>query len=79
MKMNLSFLTLAELRETREEWMGAFRALSTGVKSYTLGSREVTRYDIDEVAKVLAEIGAEIEAKTSTRRLRSGRLVPRDG
>lgn len=78
-ELNVSFLTDAELVEMREAWMGAFRAVSTGVKNYMLGTRMLTRYDIDDITDMLAALDEEQKRRTGSRRLRAGRFVPRDG
>lgn len=81
MSRDFSFLTDEELREMRAAWMDALRALSTGVRNYMLGSRMVTRYDMDDIVRVLQAIADEIQMRKQggRARRRGGRILPRDG
>lgn len=57
----MSTFTRTELLELREAWKAAFKACATG-KSYKIDDRELTRYDLDEIRKMLGWIESQLEA-----------------
>ena len=50
--------TLAEAKTGLANWKAALTAAATG-KAYTIGSRQLTRYDLPEIRRTIAEF-AEI-------------------
>ncbi len=72
-------LTLAEARLLRADYFAALRAISTG-KSYTIGSRILTRADEKFVAERFARYDGLVDALASggTAGVRVTRIVPRD-
>ena len=77
--MDFSFLTTPELREQRKAYYDAYTALSSGVKSYMLGSRQITRFDLSEIREELRGLSQELAIREGGAKPRCGRLVPRDG
>jgi hypothetical protein len=72
-------LTLAEAQQLRADYYSALRAIATG-KSYTIGSRSLTRADERFVSEQFAKYDALVEAlqNGSTAGARITRIVPRD-
>lgn len=66
--------------EMLDLWLAAEKALTTG-KTYTIGTRSLTRVDLDEVAERINywtnEI-ARLDNLLNGRRGRAWRIVPRD-
>lgn len=54
-----SIWTRRELLEMIADWKAAYRAASTG-KSYAIGSRTLTRYDLSEIRKQLEWLESEL-------------------
>ena len=57
----MSTFTRIELLELRERWKEALKACATG-KSYRIDDRELTRYDLDEIRRMLGWIEAQLAA-----------------
>lgn len=72
-------LTLTEAQALRADYFAAMRALATG-KSYTIGSRTLTRADERFVEQQFQKYDALVEALTAGRTAgaRVIRAVPRD-
>jgi hypothetical protein len=72
-------LTLAEAQQLRADYYAALRALAGG-KSYTIGSRTLTRSDEKFVTEQFQKYDALVDALTagSTAGARAIRVVPRD-
>lgn len=58
--------TLAEARAELEAWKEAKRAAATG-KSYTIGRRALTRYDLVEINREIAFFGEIVDTLSSGR------------
>ena len=56
--------SLEEARQELELWKEAKRAAATG-KSYQMGSRQLTRYDLSEIDKQIAFFAKAVEALAS--------------
>ncbi|MCL2791089.1 MAG: DUF6148 family protein [Desulfobulbus sp.] len=52
--------TLSEAQTALANWKAAMRAASTG-KAYTIGSRQLTRYDLAEIRRTIADFAAIID------------------
>jgi len=72
--------TITEARELLALWKECERALVTGqVKSYKIGSRELTMLDIAEIREQIRYFASEINALTGASRSRKvATVVPRD-
>lgn len=72
-------LTLDEARLLRADYLAALRALSTG-KSYTIGTRTLTRADEKFVAEKFAEYDRIVTALEAGKPdgVSAFRIVPRD-
>ena len=57
----MSMWTREELLSLLADWKAAYKAASTG-KSYTIGSRTLTRYDLDEIRAQIDWISSELAA-----------------
>ena len=57
----MSMWTREELLSLLADWKAAYKAASTG-KSYTIGSRTLTRYDLSEIRDQIDWISAELAA-----------------
>lgn len=57
----MSLFTRAELQEMIAQWKAAYKAAATG-KSYSIGSRTLTRYDLSEIRAQLEWLEKEREA-----------------
>lgn len=57
----MSIFTQTELLELREQWKAALKACATG-KSYRIDDRELTRYDLDEIRRMLGWIEDQLAA-----------------
>lgn len=72
--------TLEEAREMLQMWKDCEKALASGtVKSYRIGTRELTMLDIDEITRQINRYSNMVDAlsgKVSTSRVRC--VVPRD-
>lgn len=75
-----SAYTLAEAREQLELWKECERSLADGqAKSYRIGSREFTAFDLNEVAKRIEYFANLVNALSGrVRTSRVVRVVPRD-
>lgn len=75
-----SAYTLAEAREQLEMWKECERSLADGqAKSYRIGSREFTAFDLNEVAKRIEYFANLVNALSGrVRTSRVVRVVPRD-
>ena len=56
-----SIWSRAELLDLIAQWKAAYRAAATG-KSYSIGSRTLTRYDLPEIRKQLEWLEEELAA-----------------
>ena len=56
--------TLTEARQELETWKEAKRAAATG-KAYTIGSRQLTRYDLAEINREVAFFAGLVDAMVS--------------
>jgi hypothetical protein len=72
-------LTLAEAQALRAAYLAAQEAIATG-KSYTIGTRTLTRADEAFIARKFAEYDQIVDALTAgdTAGVRMMRFVPRD-
>lgn len=72
--------TLSEAKEMLALWKDCYRALASGqVKSYKIGTRELTNLDLGEIRKCIAEFNGYIqELSGNTRNVRATCVVPRD-
>lgn len=72
--------TLEEAKEMLALWKECYRALASGqVKSYKIGSRELTNLDLKEVRECIAEFNGIIqELSGNVRNTRSACVVFRD-
>lgn len=59
--------TLDEARAELELWKEAKRAAATG-KAYTIGSKQLTRYDLAEINREIERFAAIVDALASDRR-----------
>ena len=57
----MSMWTREELLSLLADWKAAYKAASTG-KSYTIGSRTLTRYDLAEIRDQIDWISSELAA-----------------
>ena len=57
----MSVWTREELLSLLADWKAAYKAASTG-KSYTIGSRTLTRYDLAEIRDQIDWISSELVA-----------------
>ena len=57
----MSIFTRAELLEMIAQWKAAYKAAATG-KSYTIGSRTLTRYDLADIRGQLEWLKKELDA-----------------
>lgn len=57
----MSAWTREELLSLLADWKAAYKAASTG-KSYTIGSRTLTRYDLAEIRDQIDWISSELVA-----------------
>ena len=75
-----SAYTLSEAREFLELWKECYRALAEGqAKSYRVGTREFTAFDLPEVAKQIEILSNVVESLSGqVRTTRVVRVVPRD-
>lgn len=75
-----SAYTLEEARDYLKLWKDCERALATGqVQSYTIGSRQLTMLDIDEVERMITKYANIVESYEQNKRTtRSVAIVPRD-
>lgn len=75
-----SAYTLTEAREILALWKECYRALAEGqAKSYRVGTREFTAFDLPEVAKQIEIFGNVVESLSGqVRTTRVVRVVPRD-
>lgn len=75
-----SVYTLSEARENLEIWKTCLKELAEGqAKSYRVGSREFTAFDIDEVRRMVEYFGDLVESlEGKVRTTRVSRIVPRD-
>lgn len=58
--------TKRELLELIAEWKAAYRAAATG-KSYSIGQRTLTRYDLSEIRNQLSFLESELAALSGRR------------
>lgn len=72
-------LTLAEAQALRAAYLAAMQAIATG-KSYTIGTRILTRADEAFIARKLAEYSQTVDALTagSSAGIPLKRIIPRD-
>lgn len=63
--------TLAEAKEELDVWKAAKRAAATG-QSYTIGSRQLTRYNLSEIDKQIKAFASIVDTLSSGR---SGSLI----
>jgi hypothetical protein len=74
----MSIFTLAEIQEQKVQWKAALLALSTG-KSYSIGTRTLTRNDINDVKTTLEWLDQkEISLTTGRSGVRCSRVLIRD-
>lgn len=75
-----SVYTLTEAKEVLALWKECYRALAEGhAKSYRVGSREFTAFDLPEVLKQIEAMSNVVESLSGTvRTSRVVRVVPRD-
>jgi hypothetical protein len=75
----MAWITLAEAKATLRLWMDAERACASG-KSYTIGSRSLTRTDLEDIADRIRFWRAEVARLEAGRGegMRVLRVVPRD-
>ena len=75
-----SAYTLSEAIEILELWKECYRALAEGqAKSYRVGTREFTAFDLPEVAKQIEILSNVVESLSGqVRTTRVVRVVPRD-
>ena len=57
----MSIWSREELLSLLADWKAAYKAASTG-KSYTIGTRSLTRYDLPEIRNQLAYLENELAA-----------------
>lgn len=57
----MSIWSRAELHSLLADWKAAYKAASTG-KSYSIGSRTLTRYDLSEIRAQIAYLERELAA-----------------
>ena len=69
----MAIWTREELIRLIDAWKAAYLAASTG-KSYTIGSRTLTRYDLDEIRKQLAYLDNELAGLGAPRGIRRVQL-----
>ena len=62
----MSAWTREELLSLLVDWKAAYKAASTG-KSYTIGSRTLTRYDLAEIRDQIDWISSELAALSGGR------------
>lgn len=74
----MSVITKEMAREMLQLWLDAERAVTTG-KSYTIGTRSLTRANISEIAERIKYWRNELAKLESGRRgIRVVRVIPRD-
>lgn len=75
-----SAYTLEEAREYLELWKKCKKVLASGTaKSYRIGTREFTAFDLDEVDRQIDKYATIVGQLSGTiRRSRVQRVVPRD-
>lgn len=73
----IGIMTLQRAKVHLEAWYQADLAVSTG-KSYTIGSRSLTRADMDDIRQQIKYWEARVAALTSKPRRRAKRIIPRD-
>ena len=75
-----SAYTLTEAKEVLSLWKECYRALAEGhAKSYKVGSREYTAFDLPEVTKQIETMSNVVESLNGQARTsRVVRVVPRD-
>ncbi|MDA5559182.1 DUF6148 family protein [Exiguobacterium sp. MMG028] len=70
-------MTLQRAKTHLEAWYQADLAVSTG-KSYTIGSRSLTRADMDDIRQQIKYWEGRVAALSTKPRRRAKRIVPRD-
>lgn len=83
MKIEIIKRRLALKEEQLEEAYKAYTALlKGGVKSYAIGSRNLTRFDLPQLEETIATLEKEVDALTCLAnggaRRKAVRVVPRD-
>ena len=74
----MSVITKEMAREMLQLWLDAERAVTTG-KSYTIGTRSLTRANLSDIAERIKYWSNELAKLESGRRgIRVVRVVPRD-
>lgn len=74
----MGWMTIDEARENLKIWLEAERAVATG-QSYKIGTRSLTRANLDQIADRIAFWRGEIDKLESGRTgARVMRAVPRD-
>ena len=74
----MSVITKEMAREMLQLWLDAERAVTTG-KSYTIGTRSLTRANLSDIAERIKYWRNELAKLESGRRgIRVVRVVPRD-
>lgn len=74
----MGWVTIDEARENLKIWLEAERAVATG-QSYKIGTRSLTRANLDQIADRIAFWRGEIDKLESGRTgARVMRAVPRD-
>lgn len=78
--MAISQYTLQEAKELLEIWKKAEKQLAEGqVKSYRIGTRELTALDLKEITERIRFFSNIVDALSSGRKMiRVRRIVPRD-
>ena len=57
-------LTLAQLQQMQTDWLACHTAIAVGNQSYMINNRQFTRADLEQVSKVIGDIGEAIEHKS---------------
>lgn len=78
--------TLAELMDARRQrvetrlalYVAAEEQILQGAQSYSIGNRTLTRGDLDDIAKWIARLEADLITLNRGGRIRVQRVVPRD-
>lgn len=69
--------TLKQAQKHLDAWIAADLALSTG-KSYTIGTRSITRTNLSEVMQQINYWQRQVDIASGTAKSRTRRIIPLD-
>ena len=69
---------ITEVETRLAKYIAAESAILGGAQSYSIGSRSLSRADLDQITKMITKLYAELNALNRGGQITSHRVLPRD-